>query len=80
MRPGDDITIIFHTSAPGHNAVGNYDIVPEFKDLGGRLSNYTVHTNRGSLTITPAPLTVTADNQTRVYGANNPVFTGGLTG
>ena len=34
----------------------------------------------GSLTIGPAHLTVTADNQSRIYGANNPLFTETITG
>ena len=34
----------------------------------------------GSLTIGPAHLTVTADNQSRFYGASNPLFTETITG
>jgi YVTN family beta-propeller protein len=33
-----------------------------------------------ALTVTPAPLTVTANNATRVYGDANPTFTGTVTG
>ncbi|WP_196490591.1 MBG domain-containing protein, partial [Erythrobacter donghaensis] len=34
----------------------------------------------GTLTITKALLTVTADNATREYGLANPTFTGSITG
>ncbi len=32
------------------------------------------------MTITPAPLTITADNQTKVYGQANPAFTASFSG
>jgi hypothetical protein len=34
----------------------------------------------GTLTVTPAPLTITADNQTKVYGAALPVLTASYSG
>ena len=34
----------------------------------------------GSLTVTPAPLTITADNQTKVYGAALPTLTASYSG
>src|SRR5262249_2782507 len=34
----------------------------------------------GTLTVTPATLTVTADNQTKVYGQPNPVLTAHFSG
>ena len=37
-------------------------------------------TNTGTLTVTQAVLSVTADNQVRAYGAANPVLTGTLVG
>ena len=43
-------------------------------------SNYTIKSAPGVLTITPAPLTVTAANAQRVYGAANPIPTGTITG
>jgi len=36
--------------------------------------------NNGTLTVTAATLSVTADNQSRVYGSANPTLTGTLTG
>ena len=45
---------------------------PAFVQYPTLLANYTVTTNIGTLTITPAPLLVTADNQSRAYGYTNP--------
>jgi hypothetical protein len=43
--------------------------------------NYTVGTfNAGTLTVTPAPLTIAADNQSKVYGAPLPTLTFWCTG
>ena len=42
--------------------------------------NYDFSAANGVLTIGPAHLTVTADNQSRIYGANNPLFTETITG
>jgi subtilisin family serine protease len=36
--------------------------------------NYTITTNAGSLIVLPRPLTLTASDATRAYGANNPAF------
>jgi hypothetical protein len=80
VRPGDEITNIFSTPALADSAVGTYDIVPVFKDVDGRLVNYTVATNKGALTITPARLTAKAHDAERVYGENNPTLTGELGG
>ena len=43
-------------------------------------SNYTISFTGGTLTITPASLTVTANSQTKVYGTNDPSLTDGVTG
>ena len=44
-------------------------------------ANYDlVTTNRGTLTVTGAPLLVHAQDRTRRYGETNPVFSGTLTG
>ena len=42
---------------------------------GGTDNNYTITLVAGSLSITKAPLTVTANNQSRVYQTANPTFT-----
>jgi len=43
-------------------------------------SNYVLDLGTQAATITKAQLTVTADNQTRTFGAANPVFTQTITG
>ena len=52
------------TTATASSHVGLYSITAN----GAVDSDYTISYVDGSLTITPAPLTITADNQTNVYG------------
>src|SRR6185436_10183224 len=59
---------------------GQYPIVPVLNDPNGKLGNYTVATNFGILTVTSAPLVVNVDSATRLYGSENPVFTGSVEG
>jgi hypothetical protein len=49
-------------------------------DPNGKLANYSVTITNGTLTVTPAGLTVAANNASRAYGAANPTFTGTITG
>jgi hypothetical protein len=56
--------------------VGTYAI----KCSGLSSPNYAITYMPGALTITPAPLMVAANNASRPYGANNPAFTGTVTG
>jgi len=78
IRNGDDITAAFTTTANTNSIVGNYPILPVLS--GTLLTNYAVATNTGTLTVAPAPLSVTADNQSRVYRTTNPAFTGTIVG
>jgi hypothetical protein len=43
-------------------------------------NNYTIRFTGNTLTITPAPLTVTANPQTKAYGSADPALTDTLTG
>ncbi len=43
-------------------------------------ANYTFHAVAGALTVNPAPLTITANDQSKVYGAADPVFTVNYSG
>jgi CSLREA domain-containing protein len=43
-------------------------------------ANYTAGSKQASFTVSPAQLTVTANNATRYYGAANPAFTGTVSG
>jgi fibronectin-binding autotransporter adhesin len=77
----DGITATF--SSPGDAAtagVGKYTISASLSDPNGKLSNYTVHEADATLTVTPATLTVTADNASRIYGIANPAFTASYSG
>ena len=48
--------------------------------VGSGLGNYTINYVNGQMTVTAAPLGVTANNTNRVYGATNPVFTVSYSG
>ena len=81
VKNGDNITATYASATDPTTNVGTYPIVPTLSDNAtGALANYTVTSNNGILTITQAPLTVTANNATRVYGDPNPAFTGTITG
>jgi len=71
---GDSITATFSSVGPT-SPVGTFPITPTFSDPGNKLGNYTVVITGGVLTITPAPLTVTAVGGTRTFGAANPAIT-----
>ncbi len=43
-------------------------------------SDYSISYVAGALTVTPAPLTITANNQTKVYGAALPALTASYSG
>ncbi len=47
---------------------------------GASDSDYSISYAAGSLTVTPAPLTITASNQTKVYGAALPTLTAAYSG
>ncbi len=63
------------TRTSGEN-VGTYTI----SATGNALTNYNVTYNTGTLTITKAELTVTADDQSKVFGTADPTFTATLSG
>ena len=48
--------------------------------FGQTASNYLIVYLDGTLTIQPAPLQIIVDNQTRLYGEVNPLFTGSIIG
>lgn len=76
----DDITAMYTSAANTNSSAGTYSIVPTFSDPNGKVNNYLVTTNAGTLTITPAPLLVSATAMSRSYGATNPVFTASYSG
>ena len=74
VRNVDQITAGYQSSANATTSVGTYDIAPILNDPTSKLTNYTVLSTNGALTITKATLTVTANSDTKIYGATNPVF------
>jgi uncharacterized repeat protein (TIGR01451 family) len=80
IKNGDAITATYSSPATVTSDVGTYSIIPALVDPTLKLSNYTVTSINGVLTITRAPLTVTVNNATRQYGSPNPAFTSTVVG
>ena len=64
------------TTATATNSVNTYAITAS----GATSSNYTITHVNGTLSITPATLTIAAQNTNKVYGAALPTFTASYTG
>jgi RHS repeat-associated protein len=64
------------TTATVASGVGSYPITAS----GAVDPNYAISYVAGALAITPAPLTITADNQTKLYGAALPTLSVHFTG
>src|SRR5208337_1544058 len=62
--------------ATAHSDTGAYAIAASSADD----ANYTITYTDGTLTVTPAPLTITADNQTNDYGSPLPTLTASYSG
>ncbi len=63
------------------SSVGDYPIiVTDAMITGPSAGNYTIRTFDGVLTIIPAPLTVTANSFTKIYGNMDPLLTYGVEG
>ena len=58
------------TEAIATSAVGTYDIVPS----GAEAQNYNITYKNGALTVTKAPLTVSAVSAQKEYGEANPII------
>jgi hypothetical protein len=80
LQNGDTITVSYSTVANPGSQAGSYNIVPTLTDPDHQLGKYLVTLNQGTLTVDPAPLTITANDQSRIYGATKPPLTGTLTG
>jgi len=80
IKNGDNITATYATTATQSSPVGTYPIVPTLVDPDSKLGNYTVTSINGTLTINPAPLTITADDKTKILNAPNPAFTATYSG
>jgi hypothetical protein len=80
LKSGDTITATYTCIADPTSPVGDYLIIPTLVDPDNKLSNYVVIVNNGTLTVTPAPLSIVADDATRLVGQPNPTFTGTISG
>src|SRR6185312_5756679 len=81
VKNGDNITAGYDATSPTQaSPVGTYILVPALADPGAKLSNYAVTANNGSLKISPAALTVSADSLSRPFGTPNPPLTGVIIG
>ena len=67
------------TVATATSNVGNYAIVPAAGTLAAANYSFGSFVN-GTLAVTPATLTVTANAATRLYGAADPAFSGSVSG
>lgn len=75
--PSDlDTPVMLGTAATVSSPVGDYTITAS----GALDHNYLINHENGTLSVTPALITVTADNQTKVYGAPLPVLTASYSG
>jgi filamentous hemagglutinin family protein len=63
--------VVFQALASEQFDVGSYPL----EILSATASNYSLSFTASTLTITPRPLTITANNATREYGDENPAFT-----
>ena len=70
LEPGDSLSGSL-TRDPGED-VGTYDITQGALSAG---ANYDLTFVAGELSITPKPITVTADDKSKVYGSADPAFT-----
>jgi len=68
LTNGDLVTASYNTSASVSSPAGNYPILPSLADPGQRLTNYSITTTLGTLTVGKIALTITANSTSKVYG------------
>ena len=76
---GTDYIVTTQTRAEGNN-IGTYAITTTVTPGQEIAKNYTIETKPGTLTINPRPVTVTADNKAKDFGATDPTLTATVTG
>ncbi len=80
MKDSDTFTLSFSTDATATSDAGKYPIKATVNDPEGKLADYSVTNTDGTLTVTEAPLIVTTADAARLYGAQDPAFTGTIDG
>ncbi|MBO4451886.1 MAG: leucine-rich repeat protein [Bacteroidaceae bacterium] len=73
---GDEIN--YSLSREDGQDVDDYDITVTVEE--GSNPNYTVNVEAGTFSITPAEITIKADDKTKVYGETDPELTATVTG
>src|SRR5207302_116419 len=73
IQNNDALTESFSTPATIGSPIGGYPIVPSV--VGAMLTNYSLTSNNGTLTVASASLLVKANDQARGYGATNGPLT-----
>jgi hypothetical protein len=67
-------SVAFTTSVNQSSIVGSYDLVPDGATLSVGSENYNLNYIKGTFVVNKAPVTITANNATKVYGSINPSF------
>jgi hypothetical protein len=80
VQNGDNVTVVYACTATTTSAAGPYPIIASLVDPDGKLQDYGIITNGGMLTVTHAPLSLSASDATRPYGRTNPPFGGTISG
>jgi len=65
---GDNITATYNAATTASSPVGTYAITPSLVDPENLETNYTITFTNGTLTVNPAALRITANNETKYYG------------
>ena len=73
IQNNDPISVSFSTDATQQSAVGTYAIVPTLSDPAGKLANYSVTINSGSLTITYGVQVLTDLTDAKNSGSTLPI-------
>jgi sugar lactone lactonase YvrE len=63
--------VVLSTATSAAATVGTHTITA----TGGTAANYAITDANGTLTVSPAPLTVTADDENKIYGGTDPTLT-----
>jgi hypothetical protein len=80
IQNGDPITPLATTTATAASNAGTYPITATFNDPASLISNYAVTAVNSTLTVTPAPLTITADAKSMILNNPIPTFTATYAG
>lgn len=86
LLDGDDLANAFSgapdlfTAATASSNVGDYAITVDAGSVEAYYYNYAVEFEPGTLTVDPAPLTITANNQSMTVGGVLPAFTATYSG